>query len=57
MNRSDDGRRLWLWAEALGGPERVSANLYLLSDGRALLKPCEMPAETVRAFLLGYAPG
>ena len=54
--RSADGRRHRLWAEELGGPDRVSLNLFLLCDGRALLKPCEMPEAKVIAFVLGYRP-
>ena len=56
IKRSDDGRRWWLWGEALAGGAHVSGNLYVLADGRSLLKPCEMPAETVMAFLRGFSP-
>lgn len=42
-----------LEAEELGGPDYISMNLYRLATGEALLKPCEMPAEKVRAFVLG----
>jgi hypothetical protein len=56
IKRSDDGRRCWLWGEALAGGAHVSGNLYVLADGRSLLKPCEMPAETVLAFLRGFRP-
>ena len=45
-----------LEAEELGGPDYVSLNLYRLATGEALLKPCEMPAEKVRAFVLGVVP-
>jgi hypothetical protein len=45
-----------LVAEELGGNGYISFNLYRLTDGRALLKPCEMPAETVEAFVLGALP-
>jgi hypothetical protein len=55
LNRSPDGRRRWLWGEELGGPGRVSANVYRLEEGLRLL-PCEMPAETVVAFVLGFRP-
>lgn len=51
---SGDEKRWWLWAEALGGSDRVSANLYVLGDGRVLLKPCEMAAAKVEAFITGY---
>jgi hypothetical protein len=42
-----------LEAEELGGGDTVSLNLYRLATGEALLKPCEMPAEKVRAFVMG----
>ena len=51
---SADGRRRWLFAAELGGPDRVSCNLYRLADGRAALRPCEMTAEKVIAFVLGF---
>lgn len=41
-----------LVAEELGGNDYVSFNLYRLATGEALLKPCEMPAEKVRDFIL-----
>jgi len=53
---SEDGRRWWIWGEELAGPDRISGNLYVLAGGRALLKPCEMPIDKVRAFVLGYEP-
>ena len=53
---SPDGRRHWLFAEELGGPARVSCNLYRLGPGRLALRPCEMPAEDVTAFVLGVCP-
>ena len=40
-------------AEELGGRGVVSANVYRTSRGE-LLKPCEMPAATVLAFLRGW---
>ena len=45
-----------LEAEELGGPDYISMNLYRLAGGDALLKPCEMPEEKVRAFVLGVMP-
>ena len=33
----------------------MSFNLYRLADG-PVLRPCEMPAETVIAFVLAYRP-
>nr|WP_254796965.1 hypothetical protein [Sulfitobacter albidus] len=49
------GRAHKLVAEALDGSDYISLNLYDLSAG-AQLAPCEMPAEKVIAFVLGYAP-
>jgi len=42
-----------LEAEELGGSDYISLNLYRLANGTALLKPCEIPAEKVEAFVLG----
>jgi hypothetical protein len=53
---SDDGRRRWLYGEELGGPGRVSFNLYRLAGGRMALRPCEMSATWVKQFVLGYQP-
>ncbi|KQT46392.1 hypothetical protein ASG43_11835 [Aureimonas sp. Leaf454] len=53
---SEDGRRRWLFGEALGGLDRISCNLYRLADGRWLLKPCEMPRDKVIDFVLAYRP-
>ena len=47
------GRSFKLQAEEAGGDGYLSANLYRFADGRALLNPCEMSAEPVRAFVLG----
>ena len=47
------GRSFKLQAEEAGGEGHLSANLYRFADGRALLKPCEMPAEPIRGFVLG----
>jgi hypothetical protein len=47
------GRSQKLEAEELGGTDYISLNLYRLSDGTALLKPCEMPEEKVVAFVTG----
>lgn len=52
---SPDRRRWWVFAEALGGTETVSLNLYALQSG-VRLKPCEMPAARAAAFLCGYRP-
>jgi hypothetical protein len=51
-----DGRSVSVYAEELGGPEVVSANVLRLSGG-AELRPCEMPAATVLEFLEGWEPG
>ena len=56
IERSADGRRHWLYAEELGGTDRISLNLFLLADSRSLLKPCEMPEAKVVAFVMGYRP-
>ncbi len=56
INRSDDGRRWWLFARELGGPDIVSLNLYRPASGRIALRPCEMSIEKVTAFVLGYLP-
>ncbi len=53
---SADGRRYKLYAEELGGDDFVSLNVYLPTNGAPLLKPCEMPAEKVIDFVLGYQP-
>ncbi|WFU07130.1 hypothetical protein QA648_35070 (plasmid) [Rhizobium sp. CB3171] len=50
-----DGRRIWLFAEELGGRDIVSLNIYRLS-GRPTLKPCEMSSSKVIDFLLGFRP-
>lgn len=49
------GRSLKFYARALDGTDFVSLNLYLLASGEAV-KPCEMPEEKVRAFLMGVVP-
>ena len=48
-----NGRSQKLEAEELGGNDYISFNLYRLANGQALLKPCEMPAEKVVAFVMG----
>lgn len=45
-----------LEAEELGGNDYISLNLYRLASGDSLLKPCEMPEEKVRAFILEVTP-
>lgn len=49
------GRSTKLVAEELGGRDYISLNFYDLRSG-ARLKPCEMPAEKVIAFVLAYQP-
>lgn len=44
------GRLIKLYAEALGGNDFVSLNYYETASA-PLLKPCEMPAEKVIAFI------
>lgn len=56
VNRSADGRRVWLYGEEQGGTDKVSFNLYLTSTGQPILKPCEMPDEKVIDFVLAYEP-
>ncbi|MEO5709156.1 MAG: peptide methionine sulfoxide reductase [Nocardioidaceae bacterium] len=48
-----DGRTESVYAEELGGTGLVSANVYRTAAG-VLLKPCEMPADDVIAFLAGW---
>jgi hypothetical protein len=55
VKRSGDGRRISLFAEELAGTDKISFNLYRLGPDRSSLKPCEMPAAKVIAFVLGYA--
>ena len=57
VTRTDfsEGRAQKLVAEELGGPDYISLNLYRTSSA-ARLKPCEMPAEKVRAFVLSLTP-
>jgi hypothetical protein len=47
------GRSVSVYAEELGGPDVVSANVWRLGGG-AVLKPCEMPAAKVEAFLRAW---
>lgn len=54
VRRSDDGRRNSLFAKELAGTDIVSFNLYRFSSGKTSLKPCEMSAEKVTAFVLGF---
>ena len=48
------GAAVSVYAEELGGTDVVSANLYRTGTGLAL-RPCEMPAAAVLAFLRGWS--
>ena len=56
VRRSKDGRRNSLFARELAGSDLISFNLYRVSSGKASLKPCEMSADKVVAFVLSYLP-
>ncbi len=56
LTEATGGRRFKLFAEELGGTDVVSFNLYLTGGRTPTLKPCEMPAEKVIDFVLGYRP-
>ena len=49
------GRSIKLVAEELGGTDYISLNWYDLGAG-ARLKPCEMPAAKVIAFVQALVP-
>jgi hypothetical protein len=49
------GRSVSVYAAELGGTDVVSANVYRTAAGD-VLRPCEMPAATVLAFLHGWRP-
>jgi hypothetical protein len=51
-----DGRSMKLFAEELGGTDRISLNIYRPPSGEPALKPCEMPIDKVTAFVLGAMP-
>ena len=48
------GRSVKLVAEELGGPDYISLNWY--DTGGGLLRPCEMPADKVTAFVMDLRP-
>ena len=50
-----DGRNTKLVAEELGGADYISLNHFALTSG-ARLKPCEMSADKVTAFVLNLVP-
>lgn len=56
LSASVDLKRWSLFAEERAGRDIVSFNLYVLSDGTVLLKPCEMATEKVVRFVREYAP-
>ncbi|RVP95287.1 hypothetical protein [Sinorhizobium meliloti] len=56
VKRSEDGKRIWLYGEELGGTDIVSFNLYRLAGSGSLLKPCEMSSDKVIEFVLGFEP-
>jgi hypothetical protein len=47
------GKSFKLYAEELGGPDRISLNIYAPASGDPALRPCEMPIDKVTAFVLG----
>lgn len=55
LTRTDRARggTTTLYAEQLGGTAFVSANVWHTGGGD-VLRPCEMPAEVVVAFLRGW---
>jgi hypothetical protein len=55
VERSEDGKRLKLYARSLSDKDHVSFNLYYLKSG-AKLKPCEMPEKKVVEFVIGFVP-
>jgi hypothetical protein len=54
--RHAGGRSRKLYAEELGGPDRISLNIYAPPAGEPALRPCEMPVDKVTAFVLGAEP-
>ena len=56
VRRSQDGRRNSLFAKELAGTDIVSFNLYRFTSGKTSLKPCEMSARKVVAFVLDVQP-
>ncbi|WP_415405305.1 hypothetical protein [Tateyamaria sp. SN3-11] len=49
------GKSIKLVSEELGGTDYISLNWYDLAAGKRL-KPCEMPAAKVTAFVLALVP-
>ncbi|WP_209598691.1 hypothetical protein [Ruegeria sp. HKCCSP351] len=50
------GKSHKLVAHELGGTDYISLNLYQTMGSGALLRPCEMPANKVIAFVLNLKP-
>nr|WP_245220598.1 MULTISPECIES: hypothetical protein [unclassified Ruegeria] len=50
------GKSHKLVAHELGGTDYISLNLYQTMGSGALLRPCEMPANKVIAFVLNLRP-
>jgi len=50
------GRSMKLYAEELGGADRISLNIFAPPSGPPALKPCEMPLDKVTAFVLRAVP-
>lgn len=49
-----NGQSFKLYAEELGGADRISLNIYRPPSGtEPALKPCEMPLDKVTAFVTG----
>jgi len=55
-SRHAGGRSMKLYAEELGGADRISLNIYAPVDGEPALKPCEMPVDKVTRFVLEAEP-
>ena len=51
-----NGRSMKLYAEELGGADRISLNIYAPPSGEPALRPCEIPVDKVTAFVLGAEP-
>jgi hypothetical protein len=49
-----NGQSFKLYAEQLGGADRISLNIYRpAGSAEPALKPCEMPIDKVTAFVVG----
>jgi len=52
-----NGRSFKLYAEQLGGPDRISLNIYRPEHATdPALRPCEMPLDKVTTFVLEAEP-